>query len=143
VTRAAAALLVLLFCAPAVAQNRVVLVAAADSPLQTLSSFEVRKVYLGISVFKDGREVRGLRNDTDDRLNGVFLQSVIGLSAESYERRLLTNVFKFGTARPGQIADAAEIGRTLAADPYAVTYIWVSDGIPAGLKELRVLWQDF
>jgi hypothetical protein len=143
VKRAAAALLALLFCAPALAQDRVVLVAAAGSPLQTLSSFEVRKIYLGITVFKDGRPVRGLRNATDPRLNGVFLQAVIGLSAESYERRLLTNVFKFGTARPAEISDPAEIARTLAADPYAVTYVWVSDGLPEGLKELRVLWQDF
>jgi hypothetical protein len=134
----------LLSAAPVAAQNRVVLVASKDSPIETLSSFEVRKIYLGITVFKDGRAVRALRNLTDQKLNDVFLQSVVGLSEERYERRLLTNVFKFGTARPEEYSNAALLARALQANPYAVTYLWVmDDNVPEGLKVLRVLWQEF
>jgi hypothetical protein len=143
VIRFAALLLAVLICVPVRAQERVLLVAAADSPLQSLSSFEVRKVYLGISVFKDGHSVHALRNDTDQRLNEVFLQSVVGLSEESYERRLLTNTFKFGTARPERISKSTDMAPVLRADPYAVTYIWGADVVPPGFKVLRVLWQDY
>ena len=139
--RFAPLLLAVLICAPVCAQERVLLVAAADSPLQTLSSFEVRKIYLGISVFKDGHSVRALRNDTDQRLKEVFLQSVVGLSEDSYERRLLTNTFKFATARPERIPKTSDMAALLRADPYAVTYIWGTDVVPPGFKVLRVLWQ--
>jgi len=141
VIRFAALLLVVLICSPVCAQERVLLVAAADSPLQTLSSFEVRKIYLGISVFKDGHSVRAIRNDTDQRLKAVFLQSVVGLSEDSYERRLLTNTFKFATARPERISKTSDMTPLLRADPYAVTYIWGTDIAPPGFKVLRVLWQ--
>ena len=145
VMRSLALLLVgLMFAAPAAAQSRVVLVASKDSPIETLSSFEVRKIYLGISVFKNGRAVRALRNLTDEKLNDVFLQSVVGLSEDRYERRLLTNVFKFGTARPEEYSNATLLAQALQANPYAVTYLWVTDeGVPDGLKVLRVLWQEF
>ena len=140
----AAALVGMLLCAPVCAQNRVVLVADRTSPIETLSSFEVRGVYLGIAVFKGGRAVRALRNASDPRLNGVFLQSVVGLSQERYERRVLTNVFKFGTVRPEEFLDSTKLMQALRSNPYAVTYLWVSDDdVPEGLKVLRVLWQDF
>jgi hypothetical protein len=143
VIRTAAIVLALLICAPVCAQNRVVLVAAADSPIEMLSSFEVRKIYLGIAVFKNGRTINAVRNGSDPRLSDVFFQSVVGLSEERYERRLLTNVFKYGTVRPGEISDASQIKPLLTANPYAVSYLWVTDEVPTGLKVLRVLWQDY
>jgi hypothetical protein len=143
VIRAAVIVVALLFCAPVCAQNRVVLVAAKNSPLETLSSFEVRKIYLGIAVFKNGRTISAFRNGSDPRLSDVFFQSVVGLSEERYERRLLTNVFKYGTARPGEISDASQVKALLVTNPYTVSYLWVTDEVPEGLKVLRVLWQDY
>jgi hypothetical protein len=143
VTRLVATLLAgLLLCAPVGAQDRVVLVAAADSPIEALSSFEVRKLYLGISVFKNDRLVRAIRNASDPRLEDIFLQSIVGQSEQRYERRLLTNVFKFGTARPEEFSESSALIEALVTNPYAVSYILVGDEIPNGLKELRVLWQE-
>jgi hypothetical protein len=135
--------LAILFCAPAGAQNRVLLVADQASPIETLSSFEVRKLYLGISVFSNGHAIHPLRNIADPRLNDTFLQSVVGLSEEVYSRRLLANVFKFGTVRPDEYRDDEQLAQALHSNPYAVSYIWVSGAPPPGLKVLRVLWQDY
>ncbi len=137
------ALLATLFCAPAGAQNRVLLVADEASPIETLSSFEVRKLYLGISVFSNGHAIRALRNMTEARLNDTFLQSVVGLSEEGYSRRVLANAFKFGTARPDEYRNGERLRQALRGNPYAVTYIWVDGELPPGLKVLRVLWQDY
>ena len=137
------ALVALVFCAPVRAQNRVLLVADEASPIETLSSFEVRKLYLGISVFREGHALRPLRNLADPRLNDTFLQSVVGLSEEGYARRLLANVFKFGTARPDEYRNAEQVLQALHGNPYAVSYVWVTGAPPPGLKVLRVLWQDY
>ena len=142
VIRASLALACLLFSATALAQDRVVLVASASSPLTALTSFEVRKLFLGIEVFRDGRMLRGLRNRSEERLNDVFLQSVVGLSETSYERRLLSNVFKFGTVRPDEFTDLVRLSEALQANPYAVTYLWIAGEPPADVKVLRVLWQE-
>ena len=133
--------LVTLWCTSALAQDRVVLVASAASPIDAISSFETRKIYLGIGVFKDGRLIVGLRNQADRMLTEVFLQSVVGLSEERYERRLLSNVFKYGTLRPEEFSDVESLTAALAGNPYAVSYLWVTDGVPPGLRVLRVLWQ--
>jgi hypothetical protein len=138
----ATALLLALLCGSAHAQNSVLLVADENSPIETLSSFDVRKLYLGITVFWMGRMIRPLRNDSEATLNDRFLQSVVGMSEESYERRLLANVFRFGTARPDAYRDKERLFQTLRQNPYAVTYIWVTDKPPPGLKVLRVLWKE-
>ena len=145
VIRVFAALLIsLMLCGAALAQERVVLVASETSRIESMSSFEVRKLYMGISVMKNGRFVRALRNVSDARLNSVFLQSVVGLSEERYERRLLSNLLKYGTARPQESADLDTLVQTLGTDPFAVTYVWVRDGETLdGVKILRVLWQEF
>ena len=144
-TRLFAALLcALALCGPAFAQERVVLVASEASPIDSISSFEVRKLYMGISLLNNGRFVRGLRNVSDERLNGVFLQSVVGLSAERYERRLLSNLLKYGTARPAEYADSTDLLKALRADPLAVSYVWLrNEETLEGVKVLRVLWQEF
>jgi len=136
------ALLAALFCTPAGAQNRVLLVADQASPIEMLSSFDVRRLYLGISVFLSGHAIRPLRNVSDPRLNDTFLQSVVGLSEEGYERRVLANVFKFGTVRPDEYRKPEELAQALRGNPYAVSYIWVTGEPPPGLRVLRVLWQD-
>jgi hypothetical protein len=134
----------LVLCAPALAQQRVVLVATEDSPIVAITALEARKIFLGIAVFSGGRAIRGLRNLTDPSLDRIFLQSLMGLSAERYERRLLSNVLKYGTTRPEEMRDAAQLAAMLEANPYTVTYVRVDgSGPPPGTKILRVLWQDF
>lgn len=136
-------LALLLLCDTTQAQDRVVLVVGAASPIDTLTAFEVRKLFLAIDVFKDGRMIRACRNTSDPRVNDVFLQSVVGLSQERYERRLLANAFQFGTTRPDEYADVTRLLEVLQANPYAVTYLLVDGELPTGVKVLRVLWQEF
>jgi len=143
VIRFVAIVVALMLCAVANAQDRVVLVASDASPIRTLSSFEVRKLFLGIDVYSESRMIRGLRNLTDPRLNEIFLQSVVGLSQQRYENRLLSNVFKYGTARPDEFRDPQALADELRANPYAVSYMWAGDEVLSGMKVLRVLWQEY
>ena len=130
-----------MFAALASAED-VVLVAGKDSPIESLSSLDIRKIYFGISVTIEGETIHGLRNRDDDRLNQIFLQSVIAMSQRSYERRLLSLTLKFGTPRPVLVDDREESLRWLAEKPTTITYMWKNNAkSEPGVKIIKVLWQ--
>lgn len=108
----------------AVAGHVVVLVAHIDSPILDVSSLELRKIYLGITVRHNNRVIRGLRNKTDSQLNRIFLQDVVAMSERSYERRLLSFTLKYGRPRPAEVGDHKALVDALSHDLYAVTYMW-------------------
>ena len=121
----------------------VVLVTDKDSPVESISSLDIRKVYLGISVTIDGNAIRALRRRDDKRLNQIFLQSVIAMSQRSYERRLLSLVLKFGTPRPVVVDDHDELLQLLARNTSSVAYMWKSEAeSDSNVKIIRVLWQE-
>ena len=128
---------------PAYGEEQVVLVASAESPIDNLSSLELRKAYLGISVRRDGDSIRALRNMTDPQLNRIFLQSVMATSQPVYERRLLSLALKYGRPRPAEYDNHAAILRALTEHPYSITYMWKTDADQSpNLKVIKVLWRE-
>ena len=136
--------LVLVLCAQAaVAERQVVLVTSASSPLQDLDSLELRKLYLGFPVKRDGKIVSGLRNTGDKDLNRIFLQSVVAMSEKSYMRRLLSLPLIQGIPRPNEYDRPRRLLDALSNDPYSVTYMWKDTAaLSPDVKTLRVLWQQ-
>jgi hypothetical protein len=121
----------------------VVLVAGKDSPIEIISSLEIRKIYFGISVSVKGQAIRALRRRDDERLNQIFLQSVIAMSKRSYERRLLSLTLKFGTPRPVEVKSRGEVLKLLAENPSTITYMWKSEAeADPRVRIIRVLWQE-
>jgi hypothetical protein len=127
----------------ALAQSAVVLVTSSDSPIQSMSSLEVRKAYMGVAVSVDGLSVRAIRRRDDDRLNKIFLQSVIAMSERSYERRLLSLVLRFGVPRPAEVDDQQELMDLLERIPSSISYMWKSDAeADPSVRIIRILWQE-
>ena len=125
------------------ADSAVVLVTATDSPIESISSLDIRKVYLGISVTLAGNAVRALRRRDDERLNQIFLQSVMAMTQRSYERRLLSLVLKFGTPRPPEVDSHEELLELLARNPSSITYMWKREAeSDPRVRIIRVLWQE-
>ena len=121
----------------------VVLVTHKDSPIESISSLDIRKVYLGISVTIDGNTIRALRRRDDERLNQIFLQSVIAMSERSYERRLVSLMLKFGTPRPKVVDDSDELFESLVSIPSSIAYMWKSDAeVDSRVRIIGVLWQE-
>ena len=125
------------------AERQVVLVAASTSPLHNLDSLELRKIYLGFKVRRDGNIVKGLRNTGDKDLNRIFLQAVVAMSEKSYRRRLLSLTLRQGIPRPSEYDESQDLLDALSRDPYSVTYMWKDAAArSADVKTLRVLWQQ-
>ena len=124
------------------AEVAVVLVTGKDSPIESISSLEVRKAYLGITVTVNEKPIRALRQRDDERLNQIFLQSVMAMSRRSYERRLLSLLLKFGTPRPIEVRNRDDLLKQLAENPSMIAYMWKSDAeADPDVRIIRVLWQ--
>ena len=125
------------------AEVAVVLVADKDSPIESVSSLDIRKIYLGITVTIGGDVVRAIRRRDDERLNQIFLQSVIAMSQRSYERRLLSLVLKFGTPRPAEVDSHDELLELLQNHSSSIAYMWKGEAeSDSRVKIIRVLWQE-
>ena len=125
------------------ASESVVLVVRADSPVRDLSSVEVRKLFLGVPVLVDGKLLHPLRNRSDVRLDDIFLQQIVAMSQEAYDRQILVGLNRQGWVRPAEAVSVARVIEDLYADPQAVSYMWRRDvEHNPRLKVLRILWSE-
>jgi hypothetical protein len=137
------AVLMILSAESSWAEASVVLVTGKDSPVEQLSSLDIRKAYLGILVRMEDITVHPVRRRDDERLNQIFLQSVIAMSQRSYERRLLSLVLRFGTPRPVIVSDHDALVQELTSRPIAIGYMWKSDAeADDRVRIIKVLWQE-
>lgn len=127
----------------AAADRQVVLVAASTSPLHNLDSLELRKIYLGFTVKRGGKIVRGLRNTEDENLNSIFLQTVVAMSEKSYKNQLLSLALRQANPRPVKYDNFESLLDALSTRPYSVSYMWKENAVRSSkIKILRVLWQQ-
>jgi len=124
------------------AEHQVVLVAGSTSPLHDISSIELRKIFLGFNVMRDGHVVKGLRNTGDEDLNRIFLQTVVAMSEKSYMRRQLSQTLRKGIPRSLEYDNLEDLIKALSSNPYSVSYMRedAAEREP-DVKILRVLWQ--
>jgi hypothetical protein len=104
-------------------EARLVLVASTASTVAPLSAGEVRKLYLGIPIVQQGHEIVPLRNVTTAPVQELFLQRVLFMSAQAYERNVSARVFKGGENRAVEFRKPEALVEALSANPWAVTYM--------------------
>jgi hypothetical protein len=104
-------------------EQSLVLVANAQSAIQRLSPDETRKLYLGIPMLVDSQRIRPLRNNTNLKVQEMFMQKVMFMSTPAYERQILSRVFRMGGTRPPAYAELRDLLNALESDPAAVTYM--------------------
>lgn len=109
------------------AERMLVLVASSASVHDGLSPFEMRKAFLGYPLKHNGHETHPLGNRTDPRLQEAFLQKIMFMSDQVYERQLTGMMFRYGLAKPPEYSNLAELARALANDPDSISYMWMAD----------------
>jgi len=121
--------------------QHLVLVAAQESALGVIPADDLRNAYLGSPIESAGTKLRPLLNVTDDVLYQVFLQKVLFMSQRTYERHVLSHVYRLGGTRPPAYADADALLAALHDRPGAVTFMWrpQAENI-SGIRILADLW---
>lgn len=124
-------------------QESVVLVVRADSSVTDLDSLAVRKLFLGLPMFVNGNPLHALRNRSDERLDEIFLQQIVGMSQSAYERQVLIGLNRQGWIRPPEVSSPARVLQDLYDDPNAVSFMWSRDvAHNPKVRVIRVLWSD-
>ena len=133
--------LALSLAVPAVAEDRLVLLVGAESRITALSSVDLHKLFLGLTVVVDGQRLHPLRNDSDDLMRRIFFQNVVSMSESVYDRRMLALTLQQGRAAPPVLHSTREVLDALAADQDAVSFAWAADAEhDSRIRVLRVLW---
>jgi len=141
--RATACALLLCQFWPALAGERLLLLAGARCPADTLSSLEVHRLFLGLTVIVDDHRLHALRNESDDLMRRIFFQNIVSMSESAYDRRMLALTLQQGRSAPPVIHSTAAVLDALAADPTAVSFAWDDDAArDPRVKVLRVLWRQ-
>ena len=121
-------LTLLIFCFSAIAHaetRRLVLVTGTQQlGHTTLSQREIRRVFLGQAVDKADYHITALINDSDPLLYQVFLQKVVYMSANAYERHLLSTVFRMGGTRPPTHMNVPSLVGALKEQTGTISYMW-------------------
>ncbi|MCC7199299.1 MAG: hypothetical protein IT483_07310 [Gammaproteobacteria bacterium] len=125
------------------AGNSVVLVTTDTDPDFSLESIRLRKVFLGFAVLHDGHLLRPIRNRSDPRLDAVFLQHVVAMSPEAYERRLLSLSLQQGRPRPLEVRSRTDLLNAMREHAHAISFAWHSDvAAEPGIRVVRTLWRE-
>jgi len=123
--------------------REVVLVVSSDSPVTSISSLELRKLYLGLPVTLGGALLRPLRNDSDDQLQEIFYQSAMAMSRGAYERQLLSLTLRFGRLNPEILHSTQQVKEVLRQDASAVSYMWHSEVSEEDeIRIVKLLWLE-
>jgi hypothetical protein len=122
--------------APA-AEPQLVVVTSASSKLGALTAVEVRRLYLGIPLVIDGHEITPYRNTAEPAIQEVFLQHVVFMSSQAYERHMAARVFRTGGTRIREYANLNRLMEALNNEPWSVTYM--SPGVAASLPGIKVI----
>jgi hypothetical protein len=125
------------------ASEVVVLVVPADSPVASLDSVSVRKLFLGLPVLVNGTLLHPMRNRSDSALDEIFLQQVVAMSQSSYDRYILNALNRQGALRPPEFSSLPALLTALSVDPNSVSFMWQRDvGHNGRVRVIRVLWSD-
>jgi len=127
---------------PAAEGRRLVLAGGPQATATDLTPAEVRKLYLGVAVRRNGVAFRPLCNHTDMVAYEVFMQKVMYMSGPAYERALMTRVVRSMSSRPPEYTAEKDLLQALATTPNAVTYMWADKAEAAGLKVVAELWRE-
>jgi hypothetical protein len=103
-------------------EYRIVVVASAGSGIQSISAKEVRRAYLGASIVLNGVEVKPLLNQSDKLVTEMFLQKVLFMSADAYERQLISRAFRGGSS-PKAYNNPEDLLAALRINNAAITFM--------------------
>lgn len=92
---------------------RLLLITRAEYKPLPLDRNELRRLFLGMPVYRNGEKLIPLINKSEALCYQVFLQSVVGLSQKRYERSLISGLYRQGVVAPVFYEDKKDLLKDL------------------------------
>jgi len=117
--------------------NNAVLVTTTGTPVAKFTNKELRLLYLGYPVTRGELRFEPLINQSNKTTYQGFLQKIMFMSEQSYNRKLVTRVFRHGGERPSSYKQRALLISELKNNSNAITFM-VPD-VAAKIKGIQVV----
>ena len=104
-----------------------VIVTSNDSDLVPLNAKELRKLYLGLKVKKNGEHLKPVQNYSDDILHEVFLQKIMFMTSRTYQRQLKLRTIRKGIKPPVEFSSNKPILDVLVNNKNSIAYMWKTE----------------
>jgi len=132
-----------IFLCSSVYSKELALVSSINANYQPLSSFEIRKIFLGYPIKRENTQLIAIRNTSDETSYQIFLQKVIHLSARNYERRLMSKTFRTGTPTVLEISSLPKLKDKLHSNEFNISVMWLEEALlDSKLKVIQILWKE-
>ena len=112
---------------PAYAAHELVLITSARNELVKLDAPSAQRLFLGLSVKRNGVRLRPILNESDPRIMALFLQNIVLMSSSTYDRYILRLALLQGRTEPSTYKNAVDVINAVVSDPTAVSYVWTED----------------
>jgi len=119
--------------------NNAVLAAATETPVAKFTNKELRLLYLGYPVMRGKLRFEPLINQCNKTTYQGFLQKIMFMSEQSYNRKLVTRVFRHGGERPSSYKQRALLVSELKNNTNAITFM--GPDVAAKIEGIQVVQQ--
>ncbi|VAW66418.1 hypothetical protein MNBD_GAMMA11-3341 [hydrothermal vent metagenome] len=89
-----------------------------------LSKDELRRLFLGMPVYRNGQKLKAVINRSDEMCYQIFLQYILGMSHKRYVHTMVSSLYRNGIKTPPTFTAAEEIIEYIHKEKYSVTYIF-------------------
>jgi hypothetical protein len=128
---------------PAYAAHELVLITSAHNEHLQLDGPSTQRLFLGLSVIRNGTRLRPILNESDPQIMALFLQDIVSMSSGTYDRYILRLALLQGRTEPSTYKNSRDVINAVVSDPTAVSYVWADDAAhDPRVKVLRSIWHD-
>jgi hypothetical protein len=125
----------------ALAEQRVVLIAAKGSGIETLSHHDIRRIFLGLKSADSAHVNSPVLNLHDKGVYEEFLKNVMHMTEGTYKRKLVKRIFRYGTEEIKEVSMLHELNAHLISNVGDISFVDYTDVAKMqDIEVVKVLW---
>lgn len=135
------AVLMMAIIKPCYAEDKVVLIAAKGSGIESISNRDIRRVFLGLKSADSELVNKPVINLYNRELYEDFLKNVMYMTEGAYKRKIIKRIFRNGTKEIKEIEMLNELNMHLTNNVGDISFVY-NDAVEImhDIEVVKVLW---
>lgn len=135
------AMLMMTSIKPCYAEDKVVLIAAKGSGIESISNRDIRRVFLGLKSADSDLVNKPVINLYNRELYEDFLKNVMHMTEGTYKRKIVKRIFRNGTEEIKEVKMLNELNKHLTSNIGDISFVYndVAEKMH-DIEVVKVLW---
>ena len=135
------AILIIASIKPSYAEDKVVLIAAKGSGIESISNRDIRRVFLGLKSADSDLVNKPVINLYNRELYEDFLKNVMHMTEGTYKRKIVKRIFRNGTEEIKEVKMLNELNTHLTSNIGDISFVY-NDAAEKmqDIEVVKVLW---